>query len=110
MDIWHIAIDKISFTFNIIGALITVWGTLISLAEFLKKEILNRTETIQLNEAIRIKLGSYLVLALEFFIAGDIVKTIITPTWQSLGILGAIVVIRTILSYFLTKDLKKVQA
>ena len=81
---------------------------MISLFEFLKKEILQREGSIQLNEAIRIKLGSYLVLALEFFIAGDIVKTIITPTWQSLGILGTIVIIRTILSYFLTKDLKKI--
>lgn len=47
-------------------------------------------------------------MALEFFIAGDIIKTIITPTWQALGILGVIVIIRTILSYFLTKDLKKI--
>jgi len=108
MDTFHSVINVVSFTLNIIGALVIIWGILISLFEFLKKEVLNRKESIRLNEAIRLKLGSYLVLALEFFIAGDIVKTIITPTWESLGILGAIVVIRTILSYFLTKDLKKV--
>ena len=108
MDTFHININSTSFALNIVGALITIWGIIVSLVEFLKKEILHRGEIIQLNEAIRLKLGSYLVLALEFFIAGDIVKTIITPTWQSLGILGAIVVIRTILSYFLTKDLKKI--
>jgi uncharacterized membrane protein len=108
MDTFHNIINVISFTLNIIGALITIWGIIISLFEFLRKEIFGREESIQLNEAIRVKLGSYLVLALEFFIAGDIVKTIITPTWESLGILGAIVVIRTILSYFLTKDLKKI--
>lgn len=108
MDFFHSIINSVSFALNIIGALITIWGILISLVDFLKKEIFERQKSIQLNEAIRVKLGSYLVLALEFFIAGDIVKTIITPTWQSLGILGAIVVIRTILSYFLTKDLKKI--
>jgi len=108
MDPFHNVINSTTFALNIIGALITIWGIVISLFEFLKKEISRRKESIQLNEAIRIKLGSYLVLALEFFIAGDIVKTIITPTWESLGILGAIVVIRTILSYFLTKDLKKI--
>ena len=108
MDIFHSVINSTSFALNIIGALITIWGIMVSLVEFIKKEISERSKVIQLNEAIRIKLGSYLVLALEFFIAGDIVKTIITPTWQSLGILGAIVVIRTILSYFLTKDLKKI--
>jgi len=108
MDTLHNIINAVSFSLNIIGALITIWGILVSLFEFLKKEFSDRSKVIQLNEAIRIKLGSYLVLALEFFIAGDIVKTIITPTWESLGILGAIVVIRTILSYFLTKDLKKI--
>ncbi len=108
MDTFHNVINSISFALNIIGALITIWGIVVSLFEFLKKEILSRAEAIKLNEAIRIRLGSYLVLALEFFIAGDIVKTIITPTWQSLGMLGTIVVIRTILSYFLTKDLKKI--
>ena len=108
MDTFHIIINNVSFALNIVGALIIIWAIIISLADFVKKEIFNRGEAIKLNEAIRIKLGSYLVLALEFFIAGDIVKTIITPTWQSLGILGAIVVIRTILSYFLTKDLKKI--
>jgi len=108
MDPFHSIINVVSFTLNIIGALITIWGIMVSLFEFLKKEILNRVEVIKLNEAIRIRLGSYLVLALEFFIAGDIVKTIITPSWESLGMLGAIVVIRTILSYFLTKDLKKI--
>lgn len=108
MDLFHEAVNAVSFALNVIGALITIWAVIISLLEFLKKEIFNRAEVIKLNEAIRIRLGSYLVLALEFFIAGDIVKTVITPTWQSLGILGAIVVIRTILSYFLTKDLKKI--
>jgi uncharacterized membrane protein len=108
MDTFHSVINSISFSLNIIGALITIWGIIVSLFEFLKKEILNRAEAVKLNEVIRIRLGSYLVLALEFFIAGDIVKTIVTPSWESLGILGVIVVIRTILSYFLTKDLKKI--
>jgi len=104
----HNIINIVSLILNIVGALIVLLGTAISLVEFLRKEIFERAEVVRLNEAIRIKLGSYLVLGLEFFIAGDIVKTIITPTWESLGILGAIVVIRTILSYFLTKDLKKI--
>ncbi|MDO8748465.1 MAG: DUF1622 domain-containing protein [Candidatus Omnitrophota bacterium] len=108
MDIFHTFINGISFTLNIIGALITLRGIVIALGEFLKKEFSGKKDTIQLNESIRIALGSYLVLGLEFFIAGDIIKTIITPTWESLGILGAIVMIRTILSYFLTKEIKKV--
>ncbi|MEW6171193.1 MAG: DUF1622 domain-containing protein [Candidatus Omnitrophota bacterium] len=108
LGIFHDIINILGFTLNIIGALIIICGVIVSLFEFLKKEIFKGQQYLQLNEAIRIKLGSYLVLGLEFFIAGDIIKTIITPTWESLGMLGTIVVIRTILSYFLTKDLKKI--
>lgn len=108
MDLFHNIINITGTTLNIIGALITIWGIIISLFEFLKKELIRTQDCLKCNETIRIKLGSYLVLALEFFIASDIIKTIITPTWEGLGILGAIVVIRTILSYFLTKDLKKI--
>ena len=109
MDILHSIINNINLLLNIVGALIIIWGVIISLLNFIKNEIGDRSKTMQLNETIRIRLGGYLVLALEFFIAGDIIKTIITPTWESLGILGAIVVIRTVLSYFLTMDLKKIR-
>lgn len=108
MELFHNIINAFSFVLNIMGALITIWGIIIALCGFVKKELSRNEDCIKCNETIRIRLGSYLVLALEFFIAGDIIKTITTPTWQGLGILGAIVVIRTILSYFLTKDLKRI--
>lgn len=108
MDLFHSIVNVVSLSLNVLGALITVWGVLISSVEFLRKELNRQEECLKCNEVIRIKLGSYLVLALEFFIASDIIKTIITPTWQGLGILGAIVIIRTILSYFLTKDIKEI--
>lgn len=104
----HACINVLSFALNAVGSVIIVTGVVSALADFVKKEIFARQDAIALNETIRIRLGSYLVLGLEFFIAGDIIKTIITPTWESLGMLGAIVVIRTVLSYFLTKDLKKI--
>jgi uncharacterized membrane protein len=106
MDKIRVIIDAISFGLNIIGALIAIWGAIVAFVAFCRKELLKRAEAVRLNDSIRVKLGSYLVLALEFFIAADIIKTIITPTWESVGILGVIVVIRTVLSYFLTKDLK----
>jgi sulfatase modifying factor 1 len=44
--------------------------------------------------------------ALEFELAADIVRSVIAPTWQEIGELGAIAVIRTFLNYFLEKDLE----
>jgi uncharacterized membrane protein len=107
MESFHVVINFVGLGLNAVGALITVWGIAISLVDFVRKEIVRSKDCVTANETIRLKLGSYLVLALEIFIASDIVKTVVTPSWEGLGILGAIVVIRTILSYFLTRDLKK---
>ena len=47
------------------------------------------------------------MLALEFALAADIVRTAIAPTWDDIGHLGAIALIRTILNYFLEKDMQE---
>jgi hypothetical protein len=58
---------------------------------------------------IRIKLGHYLVLALEFLVAKDILESIVDPNMNGLLMLGLIVVIRTVLSYFLNKEIAEVK-
>jgi len=54
----------------------------------------------------RTHLGNSLSLSLEFLIGADILKTAIAPTWQEIGMLAAIVAIRTVLNYFLMMELK----
>lgn len=49
----------------------------------------------------------WLILGLEFMLAADIIRTIISPSWDDLGQLATIAVIRTFLNYFLEKDLEK---
>jgi uncharacterized membrane protein len=44
-------------------------------------------------------MGEKMVLGLEFFLAGDIIQTIVVPAWETLGTLGGIVVIRTFIVY-----------
>jgi uncharacterized membrane protein len=55
-------------------------------------------------------LGHSLSLALEFLIGADIIRTAISPTWEDIGQLGAIVGIRTVLNFFLTRELKQVES
>jgi uncharacterized membrane protein len=57
-------------------------------------------------KAIWRRFGMWLVLGLEFELAADIIGSVISPTWQDVGKLGAIAVIRTFLNYFLEKDLE----
>lgn len=51
-------------------------------------------------------LGYYLLLGLEFLIAADIVDTLMKPELRELIVLGAIVAIRTIISFSLNAELK----
>jgi uncharacterized membrane protein len=52
------------------------------------------------------RFGVWLLLGLEFELAADIIRSVISPTWIDIGQLGAIAVIRTFLNYFLEKDLE----
>jgi uncharacterized membrane protein len=53
------------------------------------------------------RFGTWLLLGLEFALAADIIASVVSPTWQDIGELGAIAVIRTFLNYFLEHDLEK---
>ncbi|HEX5596721.1 MAG TPA: DUF1622 domain-containing protein [Micromonosporaceae bacterium] len=60
-------------------------------------------------KALRGGFGSVLLLALEILIAADLVKTVaVTPTLQSVGTLGLIVLIRTFLSFSLEIEIEGV--
>jgi uncharacterized membrane protein len=56
---------------------------------------------------LRMHFGGWLVLALEFQLASDIIKTTTSPTYEHLIQLGAVAVIRTFLNYFLSKELNE---
>ncbi|MFN7161221.1 MAG: DUF1622 domain-containing protein [Candidatus Gracilibacteria bacterium] len=97
--------DFLAGTFGFIGILVISMGVikgiyLFALQFFRKENLLMQ---------IRIELGQHLALGLEFLIGKDIVDTIIDPSWDDLGKLGAIIVIRTILSIFLTRELKDME-
>lgn len=51
--------------------------------------------------------GRAILLGLEFLVAGDIIRTVaVTPTFTSVGVLAAIVLIRTFLSFSLEVELE----
>ena len=54
--------------------------------------------------------GSWLLLGLQFALAADIVRSAISPTWEQIGQLAAIAVIRTFLSFFLERDVMELAA
>ena len=61
-------------------------------------------------EAVRLRLGRWLAVALELELGADILRTAVAPTWNEIGQLGAIVVLRTALNYFLQLEIDKAQS
>jgi uncharacterized membrane protein len=58
---------------------------------------------------ILVRYGRWLVAGLTFQLAADIIGTSIAPSWQEVGQLGAIAVIRTFLNFFLERDLAELR-
>lgn len=58
-------------------------------------------------EKIRVELGSSVAVSLELLLGADVLATAVAPSWNDIGKLAAIAAIRTILNYFLERELKR---
>ena len=94
-----LAVEAAAVLIIAVGALQAIFG--------LVKYGLSPKRVIGTRKAIWVSLGMWLLLGLEFELAADIVRSVVSPTWADIGQLGAIAVIRTFLNYFLEKDLEK---
>jgi uncharacterized membrane protein len=61
-------------------------------------------------EEIRLRLGQWLALALEFTVAGDILRTAVAPHWADIGTLAAKNFLRTAQNYYLPREVEKAEA
>lgn len=100
-------LEYLEFGIGAVGVTVIVWGVCSGMGELILIET-KRIKGINIctqRELLRHHLGSYLLIGLEILIAADIIRTIIDPTINELIILGSIVAIRTVLNYFLNKEL-----
>lgn len=56
---------------------------------------------------VRLDLGRFLALGLEFQLASDVLRTAIAPTFREIGELAAVVAIRTALNFFLAREIRQ---
>ena len=97
-----------SFGIGVLGVLVIVVGVACGLMRFVRAELraARGAEVEDDRKRLRHVLGYYLLLGLEFLIAADIIDTLMKPSAQDLIVLGAIVLIRTVISYSLNAELK----
>lgn len=99
-------VDALIPVVELIGAVVIGVGVLVAFGAYVLSELRIRPRPY---EAIRLLLGRFLALGLEFQLASDILGTAVSPTFAEIGKLGAIAAIRTALNYFLAQDIERAQ-
>jgi uncharacterized membrane protein len=91
------------------GALIIFIGAVWAFARFSATLVRDRGQTSGFNR-IRLTLGRFLALGLEFQLAGDVLRTAVAPSFTEIGQLAAIAAIRTALNFFLGREIAQERA
>ena len=96
-----LSVEAVAALMIVFGAIEAVWGIL--------NIYLKRNGTHRGLRVVWVHFGVWLMLALEFELAADIIRTAIAPTWTDIGQLAAIGAIRTFLNYFLERDIRNLR-
>ncbi len=105
-------LETIALAIDLVGITILVYAALKFIGHFLGFEI-KRLRGLECVEGIRdkrLRLGSYILLSLEFIIISDVINTAISRDLDDLLGLGLLVLIRVTLSFFLGRELNEVKA
>ncbi|MDD3901944.1 MAG: DUF1622 domain-containing protein [Dysgonamonadaceae bacterium] len=104
LELTNIFLEIFMRFFEIVSALLVIYGGLIATIKILLVEAFKRPYKY---EDIRKEFTNKILFGLELLIVGDILGTIRNPTVNDLMLVGTIVVIRTVLGYFLSKEAKE---
>jgi uncharacterized membrane protein len=107
-EIFKSIANRIALGVELAAALMIAYGAIEALVGLLKphREIAP-ARPFHKRRQVFLRFGVWLLLALEFELAADIVRSAISPTWSDIGQLGAIAAIRTVLNYFLERDIRE---
>ena len=100
---------KVALTAELICVLCITMGGVLAVIKGVTVLIERRASHRTLLREVWMTFAAWIILALEFALGADIVRTAIAPTWNDIGQLASIAVIRTALNYFLERDLEAFQ-
>ena len=104
-------LETVASVIDLIGIAIVLWGFVRELFEFMLNEVQRfRTSTgASCMHRVRIDLGTYMLVGIEFMIASDIIQTVIRRRLEDLAFVSALVAIRTVISFFLGREIAEVR-
>jgi uncharacterized membrane protein len=87
------------------GAIVIFTGAVLGFVRFVIA--MARTRRAESFVPIRLDLGRFLALGLEFQLGSDLLRTAVAPSFQQIGQLAAVAAIRTALNFFLGREIKE---
>lgn len=101
------AVDTMVRLVEAAGAVIIFVGAVIAVLGFLRALPRRDPDSFV---PVRLRLGRFLALGLEFQLASDILRTAIAPSYEELGKLAVVAAIRTALNFFLAREIEEEKA
>lgn len=93
----------VKLAIEVLGATLVTVGVCVAIFHLIRTVASQQSDDFA---PTRLILAKYLSLALEFQLGADILGTAVSPSWDQLGKLAAVAVIRTGLNYFLMMEMK----
>ncbi|MBD2383847.1 DUF1622 domain-containing protein [Cylindrospermum sp. FACHB-282] len=110
LDSWlKLIVGYLAAGAEIAAALVIGLAVIRGITVYLRQVFSRSKQHLDSTEVVRLQLGRALALGLEFTVASDILRTAVAPTRQDISNLGAIVLLRTLLNYFLEREIKQVE-
>ena len=112
MEQIQIVLESIATAVDLVGIAILVFAALKFVIHYLIFEFkrLQGLESVTAIRNLRLGLGSYILLALEFIIVSDIIHSVVSTNLDDLLSLGLVVIVRIALSFFLGRELIETKA
>ena len=111
MEVFKHFLEELAFYIDLFGIFIILYGFVISAVGLFISELGRFKENSDLMacQKIRVQLGTYILLGIEFMIASDIIHTVLTRDLMDLAFVSALVVIRTAISFFLGREINELK-
>ncbi|MEM1261769.1 MAG: DUF1622 domain-containing protein [Pseudomonadota bacterium] len=111
MESLHHTLEQVAVYIDLIGIAIVLYGFVRAAIAFVGHELsrLSKSFSLMGTQRIRLELGTYILIAIEFMIASDIIHTVLSRELTDLAFVSALVVIRTAISFFLGKELAELR-
>lgn len=101
---FQVAASYVALAIEVGAVLVVAWGAFQAIFTLVGAILTGTADEIK-GRVIWLKFATWILLALEFALAADIVHTAVAPTWNDIWKLAVIAVIRTMLNYFLARDI-----